>query len=139
MTEIKSSEKVIRTDKGNVYDFLSDINNFSTLVPEGKARDFEADRDHCSFLVDGLGQVGVRVVSREPGKYVMFESEGSIPFQVNLLIELEQFREEDTLMKMTLNADLNFMMKMIALNPLKEGLERAASELTDYLNERQWT
>jgi hypothetical protein len=138
MTEIKSSDKIIRTEKENVYEFISDVNNFTTLVPEGKARDFEADRDHCRFSVDGLGEVGVKVVSREPGKYVMFESEGSIPFRVNLLIELEQFRE-DTLMKMTLNADLNMMMKMIVQNPLKEGLEKAATELSEYLNGRQWT
>lgn len=139
MTEIRSSEKIIKTERNNVYEFISNINNFSTLVPEEKARDFEADRDSCRFSVDGLGQVGIRVVSREPGKYVVFESEEGIPFQVNLLIELEALGKEGTVMKLTMKADLNVMMKMIARNPMREGLEKAATRLSDHLNGRQWS
>lgn len=138
MTEIRSTEKIIRTERKNVYEFISDINNFNTLVPEERAGDFEANRDSCRFSVEGLGQVGIRVVSREPEKNVEFESEGGIPFQVNLLIELDESLPEGTVMKMTLRADLNMMMQMIAKNPMKEGLEKASTKLSDYLNERQW-
>lgn len=138
MTKFESAEKHIKASRNNVYDFVSDINNFNTLVPEGKVRNFETENDRCSFRVDGLGQVGVRVVSREPYKYVKFESEGSVPFRFNMWIDLEDADDSTTIMKLTMKADLNMMMKMVAQKPMEEGLEVIASQLSDHLNRRQW-
>lgn len=138
MTKIESTEKLIKANRDHVFNFVSDINNFNTLVPEDKVRDFETEKDRCSFKVDGLGQVGVRVIEKEPGKYVMFESEGSIPFRFNMWIYLEDAGNETTAMKLTLKADLNMMMKMVAQKPMEEGLEVIASQLSDHLNRREW-
>ncbi len=139
MTKFESSEKIIKVNRSNVYRFISDINNFNALVPGDTVRDFEVDRDGCRFTVDGLGEVGVRVISREPEKKIMFESEGNVPFRINLLIELEEPDPDATLLKLILEADLNMMMKMVAQTPLENGVEEIASRLSDHLNNREWS
>jgi carbon monoxide dehydrogenase subunit G len=138
MTTFKSNDKEINASRKDVYGFVSDINNFMALVPEGKVRDFEAEKDSCRFTVDGLGQVGVRIASSEPENSIMFESEGSVPFNFNVLVDLREKDEGTTIMKIILNADLNMMMKALARKPLKEGVEVIASELADHMNGREW-
>jgi carbon monoxide dehydrogenase subunit G len=138
MTTFNSKEKEIRASRKKVYDFITDVNNLNALVPEGKVSNFRADRDSCQFNVDGLGQVGIRVVSREPENNILFESEGSVPFNFDVLINLHETGPGTTIMKIILNANLNMIMKAVANKPLKEGVEVIASELADHLNGRVW-
>jgi carbon monoxide dehydrogenase subunit G len=138
VTTFQSSEKKINAGRQDVYGFISDVNNFTTLVPEDKVSNFEAQKDSCRFNAGGLGQVIMRIVSREPGKNVVFESDGSLPFQFNVAIELEDSGTEATVMKIVLNADLNMIMQAVTKKPLTEGVEIVASQLSGHLNSREW-
>lgn len=138
MTKFESSNKKICAGRKPVFDFLSDIKNFNGLVSEDKVKDFHAETDSCTFTVDGLGEIGVRVASREPDDTIKFESEGSAPFKFNLWIQLKETEDESTVIKLTLGAELNMMMKALAEKPLKEGIEIIATRLSDHLNKREW-
>lgn len=138
MTKFESSQKKIHARRKPVFGFLSDINNFRSFAPEDKIKNFHAETDRCSFSVDGVGEIGVRIASIEPDDTIKFESEGSKPFKFNLWIQLKAADDKTTVMKLTLGADLNMMMKAVAEKPLKEGIEIIASQLSDHLNKREW-
>jgi carbon monoxide dehydrogenase subunit G len=133
MTKFESTEKTINAGREPVYEFLTDINNFSSLVPAEQVRDFKAGKDNCHFYIDGIGSVGVRLVDNDNGD-VRFESEGSTPFRFDLLVELNEAGPGTTRMRLILNANLNMMMKMVAGKHLEQGVEFAASRLSDHLN-----
>ena len=135
MTTFRSTEKRIKARARDVYEFISDINNFDNLVPSERVRDFESDQESCRFTIDGVGRVGVRIAEKHPVSYIVYESEGSAPFPFKLRVDLEEAGEKETLMKIELNAKLNMMMKMLAKRPLAEGTETAASRLADHLNQ----
>ncbi len=137
MTKIESAIKKINAGRKPVYWFLSDVENLNSLVPEGKVTNFSADTDSCKFSVDGLGEVGLRVVSKDPENTIKFESEGSVPFRFKLWIQLKDTGNSETAMKLTIAAELNSMMKMVAEKPLKNGLEVIASQLSDHLNKKE--
>ena len=139
MTKFESNIKTINVPKGSVYRFLSDINNLESLVPEGLVRSFESGNGAFRFNIDGLGQIGVRMVSIQSEDSILFESEGSHPFRFNLGIDLHDKENDQTSLQLTFNAELNMMMKMMAQKPLEEGIERIADELADNLNSRQWS
>lgn len=139
MTRFESSARKIDASRKLVFDFLSDIRNFTSLIPEGKVRDFNPEKDSARFRVDGLGEVGVRVISREPWDTIIYGSEGSVPFGFRLLAKLTKNEDGSTLLHLILEADLNVMMKMMAKKPLEEGIEMVASRLSDHLNDRDWT
>jgi carbon monoxide dehydrogenase subunit G len=138
MTKFESSPKTITADRKNVFSFLSDINNFRSLIPEDQVRDFESEQDNCHFHVDGLGEIGIRIYSREPDEFIRFESEGSKPFRFDLLVHLDELEENTTKMRLIFNADLNMMMRMMAKKPIEEGLEKIATQLSDHLNRHEW-
>lgn len=139
MTNFESSTKTILADRKQVFEFLSDINNFATLIPEGKVRDFESGRDYARFHIDGLGEVGIRIVTENPYETITFGSEGSVPFGFSLQVNLSGTDPGLTVMNLSMEADLNVMMKMMARKPLEDGIEMVASRLTEHLNQRQWT
>ena len=47
--------KSASTDK-QVYDFITDFNNFRDLLPEGRVTGWESSGDRCSFHVDPVGR-----------------------------------------------------------------------------------
>lgn len=138
MTTFYSSAKTIHAGRKPVFGFLSDIRNFKNLIPEVRIRNFEAERDRCRFTVDGLGEIAIRVALRDPDENIRLESEGQVPFRFNILIRLDETGSGSTNMKITLDADLNIMMKMIAQKPIEEGVEMAATLLAGHLNNHKW-
>ncbi len=137
MTNFESSLKTIYNNRKPVFGFLSNLSNFRSLLPEGTVKNFQVDNDRCSFSVDGLGNIGVRMVSADPDNKIKFESEGAVPFRFNLLVELEEKGDNITTMKLLFDAELNMMMKMVAQKPIEDGLEMIASKLSDHLNGSQ--
>ncbi len=139
MTVFESSPKTVKAGRHPVHRYLSDIRNLRTLVPEGRVRNLEFKGDYFRFTIDGIGEVGVRKVPGGSEEKIRFESEGSRPFRFDLEIELGEMSGDNTEIRLVLSADLNMMMKMMAKKPLQEGVEMAASLLSDELNNKELT
>ena len=82
--------------------------------------------------MDGFGKVGLRVVEREPFKTIKFESENA-PVLVNIWIQLKSISATETVMKLTLKAELPMMIKMMVDKKLKEGINMVAEMLAKAL------
>lgn len=150
-----SSVKRIVGSEQRVYAVLSDLNNLSRLrerleaadaaqllsasVPEDKQdalnqlrekiKDLQIDGDSLRFTVEPMGQMGLRIVDREPCKTIKFEGENT-PIPLHFWIQLKQVDEDDTRMKLTLKADVPMMIKMMIGRKLEEGIERMADMLS---------
>jgi hypothetical protein len=137
MTTYESDIKTISSNEEVVFGILSDLNNLKKIQEQApttdKVKDLEFDTDSCSFVVEGFGKVGFRVIEREPFKTVKFESENA-PVKVNVWIQLKQIDENQTAMKLTIKADLPTMIKMMVDKKLKEGVNVVADLLAKGLN-----
>ncbi len=124
--ESKFESKIgkLGTDEERVYTFLSNFNNFRQFIPADKVNDFESSEDHCKFSVAGVGHIGLRIIEREPFKTIKVAGEGMANQQFNLWIQLKQMEPTDTRIKLTLKADLNPMVKMMASKPLQNFLDK---------------
>lgn len=130
-TTYESSIKTISSSEEVVFAMLSNLNNIEKIkdkLPQDKLEGLEFDADSVRFQIEALGQIGFRVVDREPYKTVKFESE-KIPMPIHVWIQLKQVAENDTRMKLTLKADLPFFIKKMVDEKLKEGVEQIANML----------
>lgn len=139
MTVFESSPKTIKAGRLPVHRYLSDIRNLQTLVPEDTVRNLVFRGDYFRFTIDGFGEVGVRKVPVSSEEKIRFESDGSRPFRFDLEIELGEMPGGNTEIRLVLSAELSMMMKMMAKKPLQEGVEMAASVLSDELNNKELT
>lgn len=131
MTKFESSIKQVPYAQEAVYRNLSDLNNLERVrgrVPEDKLQDFSFDTDSVSVSVPPVGKITLRICEREEPKCVKFESvESPMPF--NLWIQVLPVTETTSKMKVTVQADIPFMLKGMVSGPLQDGVEKVADAL----------
>ncbi len=136
MTTYESDIKTISSSEEMVFNILSDLKNLKKFENNtklnSKVKNVQFDTDTCSFVVEGFGKVGLRIVEREPNKTIKFDSENA-PVQFNMWIQLNPVSEAETTMKLTLKAELPMIIKMMVDKKLKEGINMLADMLAKAL------
>jgi carbon monoxide dehydrogenase subunit G len=118
MSKIESRVGKLSSPAEKVYNFLSDFNNFKALIPAERISDFESTADSCEFNVKGIGKASLKIIEKEPQKLVKVAGEAMGKIGFKMWIQLKEIAEDDTRIKLTIEADLNPMMSMVANKPL---------------------
>ena len=132
MTKFESSIKQIPYPVENVYRNISDLSNLERVrdrVPQDKLQDFQFDNDSVQVSVSPVGTIKLRICDREENKCVKFETEQS-PLPFNLWIQVLPVDSANSKMKVTVQADIPFMLKGMVSGPLQDGVEKIADALS---------
>ena len=132
MSKFESSVKQIPYPVENVYRNISDLSNLDRVrdrIPEDKLEDFQFDSDSVQISVAPVGTIKLRIIEREENKCVKFETEQS-PIPFNLWIQVLPVSETESKMKVTVKADIPFMLKGMVGGPLQDGVEKIADALS---------
>ena len=140
MTSTFESEiKTIQANDVEIFAVLSDLRNAEKLkerIPQDKVKNIELTEDSISFEVAPVGALSLKIIEREPNKTIKFVADRS-PVDFFVWLQLKQVGENDTRLKVTLKADLNPMIKMMASKPLEQFVNMLAESLSklEYNNE----
>ena len=132
MTKFESSIKQIPYPVEAVYRNISDLSNLERVrdrIPQDKLQDFQFDSDSVQVSVSPVGTIKLRICDREENKCVKFETEQS-PLAFNLWIQVLPVSETTSKMKVTVQADIPFMLKGMVSGPLQDGVEKIANALS---------
>ncbi len=139
-----SDVKTINHGNEVVYNYLSDFNNLgqffneytlaqiSQQIPNGSIENFSSNSESCHFTISSMGEAGLRIIEREPLKMIKITGEGKIPFKVYLWIQILPVAAYECKIRLTLHAELNMMMKMVAGKKMKDGINKLADALTKF-------
>lgn len=131
MSKYESSIKHIPYPQQAVYANISDLRNLEKVrdrVPEDKVQDFAFDQDTVSLNVSPVGELKLRICDREEPMCVKFETVQS-PLPFNLWIQILPVDEQSSKMKVTVKAEIPFMLKTMVSGPLQDGVEKIADAL----------
>ena len=132
MTKFESSIKQIPYPVEDVYRNISDLSNLERVrerIPQDKLQDFQFDSDSVQVSVSPVGTIKLRICEREENKCVKFETEQS-PMPFNLWIQVLPVDSNSSKMKVTVKADIPFMLKGMVSGPLQDGVEKIADALS---------
>ena len=132
MTKFESSVKQIPYPVEDVYRNISDLNNLERVrdrIPEDKLNSFSFDSDSVSVNVAPVGDLKLRIIEREENKCIKFETVQS-PLPFNLWIQVLPVTATVSKMKVTVQADIPFMLKGMVAGPLQDGVEKIADALS---------
>ena len=132
MTKFESSVKQIPYPVEDVYRNISDLSNLERVrdrVPQDKLQDFQFDSGSVQVSVSPVGTIKLRICEREENKCVKFETEQS-PMPFNLWIQVLPVDSNSSKMKVTVKADIPFMLKGMVSGPLQDGVEKIADALS---------
>lgn len=133
MTKIESKHKTIKYSSETIFNFLSDFNNFEELMPS-KVSDWTSTKDSCYFSISGIASLGMKIVEKEAFTRIKMIDDGKVPFTFKFIVDIETIDTNSCVVKLTFNAQLNAMLKMVAVNPLKDFLE----SLLEHLEQHQF-
>ena len=132
MTKFESSVKQIPYPVEDVYRNISDLSNLERVrdrIPQDKLQDFQFDSDSVQVSVSPVGTIKLRICEREENKCVKFETEQS-PMPFNLWIQVLPVDSNSSKMKVTVKADIPFLLKGMVSGPLQDGVEKIADALS---------
>ena len=132
MTTFESKVKTIPYPQEAVYRNISDLNSLGRIrdrVPGDKIQEFMFDSDSVSINVPPVGTVSMRIVERDEPKCVKFETAQS-PMPFNLWIQILPIDGYTSKMKVTVKADIPFMLMGMVSGPLQDGVDKVADALS---------
>jgi carbon monoxide dehydrogenase subunit G len=127
MTKIESDTRLINKTDKQIFNFLSNFNNFEQLMPD-RVENWQSDENTCSFTISGLANLGMKIVEKKPNSFIKIVDFGKVPFKFNFLINIISKGNESNV-SLVFDADLNSMLKMVAVKPLRNFLNMLLDEL----------
>ncbi len=134
MTNIESKHGIVSRQPYELYMSFTDLSNFAKILPEDKKDMVTADYDTLTATVQGFN-IGVKVHQRVPYSRIELVDFGA-PFAFHIVLHFEPAAEDafKTDFWITVEADLNLMMKMMLSGKVKEALDKVVDGLVDASN-----
>ncbi|MBI1221439.1 MAG: hypothetical protein GC180_02450 [Bacteroidetes bacterium] len=132
MTRIESDTVQIQKPGKEVYAFLSNLNNHQMIMPE-QVTDWKSEEDTCEYTIIGTGAVHLKVKVRRENHLVSLEPNGRIPFPFEVFWHISPHHAHCEV-KVEIHADLNPILRMMAMNPLKSFINQQVHNLQKRLD-----
>ncbi len=125
---LESPKVTIEKSQQDVFDFLSDVKNFETLMPENISKFEVLDDDKFLFALKGMPEIILKKKEMiAPNKIVLGAAGGKIDFSLTgTIIELEDNKSE---IQLSFNGDFNPMMAMMIKGPIGKFIETLATNM----------
>lgn len=130
MSKFSSGNKVVNQSADKLFLFLTDLNNFKGLLPP-QIKNWQSTENWCSFDIEGTASLGFEIKEKKPNDYIKYKEYGKSPFPFLLIIKIDKKEKLQTGVKISFEADLNPMMKMMLKKPLTNLLNLMADKLNE--------
>lgn len=130
MTTIESNVADIERPAATIFNFLSDFNNFKSLMPS-QVTNWQSTTDSCSFTITGMAEIGMRIVEKTPNSHVKITSDGKTPFNFTLEALITTVDDAKSKGQLVMKADINPFMGAMVNGPLKNFLNMLVEKMKD--------
>ncbi|MFP5471434.1 MAG: hypothetical protein ACLGGV_07535 [Bacteroidia bacterium] len=130
MTDITSETVTLKTPIQEIFNFLSDLNNYNQLLPADNISDFQSTKENCSFKVQNAYNIGLNKQSEQSPNLITLNSSENSPIKFELSIHISE-KNSETSTYLNCQADLNPMLKMMVERPLQNLFNYMAKRLKE--------
>jgi len=130
MASFKSDKILINKPAEDIFTFLSDFNNFEKLMPE-QVTNWQSSKEFCSFTIQGMADLAMEMGPKTEFTQITYKSKGEKPFAFDMTTSFQLVESSQTETQITLNADLNPMVKMMASRPLQNFVNILVNKLKE--------
>ncbi len=132
MEQYQSKELSLEQSAEAVYERLSRLDALTPYLTD-KLESWTADQDACSFRVQGF-PVSLRIAEKVPGRLIRLEPNGATPMNFGFRIALSPLPEQGCTMQLTLEVELNTMLRMMVGSKLQSAVDQMAQAAAQAIN-----
>jgi len=126
--KLESPTITVNKSANNLFDFLTDVKNFETIMPENTDT-FEATDDSFIFALKGMPKIKLKLTEKVgPTKIVLASAAEKFPF--TLTGNIKSITENSSSINLIFAGDFNPMMAMMIKNPLQKFINNLAENLS---------
>lgn len=128
MTTVENKKR-IQASVNEVYSFIEDCNNHEQLQPEN-IQNWQSTKDDVSFKIPNMGTFALKIGQRKPNLEIVLISKENTPVDLSIVWKLKPI-DKETEVTLSIQAELNMMLKMIAMKPLQNLINFQLSKLKE--------
>jgi carbon monoxide dehydrogenase subunit G len=128
--KIISNEVIAAKAAGSLFEFLCDFNNYRLLMPEQVVK-WESTARAGRFTIRDTAEIGMKIIETVPDKRVVLSSDGKVPFDFELWIELESLDDAATKVLVGFEGQIQPFIAMMAKRPLTNLVNHMAESIRD--------
>lgn len=122
-----TKKKVAKSDK-EVFEFLTDIKNFETLMPENIDKFEVLDQNTFKFALKGMPEIVLRLKEQTPNnKVVLGAASDKLPF--TLTADIAALGDSESEVGLSFEGQFNAMMAMMIKSPITNFMETLSSNM----------
>ena len=134
-TTFESRTGKVARDCETIYRFVTDMRNFKRFIPSDTIHNWRSTTRECSFEVSPLGKAKLAIVDSEENSMVKYCGDGLNGTEFFLWVQMKEVAGGDSRVKLTIKADLNPVIRMMAAKPIGDFLEKL---ITGVENFKEW-
>jgi len=126
--QLESPTVTVNKSANQLFDFLTDVKNFETIMPENTDT-FETSEDAFTFALKGMPKIKLKLdIQERPNKIVLASASDKFPFTLsgNIL----SVDSNTSSIALQFKGDFNPMMAMMIKNPLQKFINTLAENLS---------
>lgn len=127
---LESPKVSIKKSAQVVFDFLSDVKNFESLMPENISKFEMLEDDIFLFALKGMPEIILKKKEAiAPNKIVLGASGGKLDF--SLTGNISEIDADNSEVQLSFEGDFNPMMAMMIKGPIGKFIETLATRIPD--------
>ncbi len=130
VTKIESEKVEVNNSAENIFNYLSDFNNFQKLMPP-QVTNWTSTTEDCSFTINGMATIGMKIIDKAPFTKITISSNGKVPFEFKLFVLITETGANSCVGQLVFESELNMMMKMMVEKPLGNFFNMLAQKMKD--------
>lgn len=125
---LESPKISVSKSPGDVFDFLADVKNFESLMPENISKFEVLSEDTFVFALKGMPEIILKKKEvTPPNKIVLGSAGGKIDF--SLIGNITKKDDETSEVQLLFSGDFNPMMAMMIKGPISKFIETLATNI----------
>lgn len=125
---LESPKVTVEKSAQELFDLLSNVQNFEKLMPENIAKFEVTGDDAFIFGLKGMPEIKLRMKEKvAPNKIVLGAASDKLPF--TLVANINSVSENSSDVKLDFEGDFNPMMAMMIKGPIGKFIETLASNM----------
>ncbi|MFV0541815.1 MAG: SRPBCC domain-containing protein [Aestuariibaculum sp.] len=119
---LESPKVNVEKSPEHVFNFLTDIKNFKSLMPENLSKFEVIDKNTFLFELKGMPEITLEKKEIVPPNKIIFGAAGG-KIDFSLTAEITEKNSASSDVQLTFNGDFNPMMAMMIKGPIKKFIE----------------
>jgi len=125
---LQSPQVTIDKSAEDTFNFLSDVKNFESLMPENISKFEVLENDKFLFALKGMPEIVLKKKEATPNsKIVLGAAGGKLDF--SLTADINEIEANNSEVKLSFNGEFNAMMAMMIKRPISKFIQTLATNM----------